>query len=107
MSSGTSTTWPCLQSFLPLLLVAVEILSRLDVWILRNGLHVIAYRFQCWSKHPARFHVVFPEIDVLPRIAAQIEKQWQIRLDDRLLNALGVTENYLHRIPLHRHQFAV
>src|SRR5271156_947844 len=88
-------------------LIAVELLARLDVWVLSDALLVLTNERQDKFEHPPVIHFVGEEGVPLVGVATEIEDHRKLRGDDRLFDALAIAKPNFDVVPLDRHQGAV
>src|SRR5215470_9445502 len=92
--------------------IALEVLARADVRVFPHASLVRTYGFEHRLEDPRHCERRGPEVEVLVRVARQIEEHRQLRLDVRVVDGFHrragrVAHDHLVVLPLYRHQLAV
>src|SRR5215510_9428215 len=87
--------------------IALEVLTGLDVGILRDALVEPHDLLGDRPQHPAHIHGCLPEVPAFARIVEQVMHDGQLDVGDRIVDAVGLAENDLEVLPLDGHQSAV
>src|SRR5262245_56427547 len=87
--------------------IAREVFSCLDVGVSGHALLKLRDLLQYWVHHPAHVHRHFPEVEAFTGISDEVEHHGQLDVCDGFIDGVGLAENNLEVLPLHRHQLTV